>query len=177
MAKRKSYIGAVALLLVAGFVFAAGEIENWSNTQNGTVRINRTSAGANSIEADAFVGDLTGDVTGNVTGNVTSSGQSTKTPTSASVTNGQAYTVASDVVILTGIGQANDFTNSITLANPTAVGNEVTILVAGTSTNLIGLADSGNLKLTAAFVGDNYDTITLYAQEAAVWTETSRTDN
>jgi hypothetical protein len=58
---------AISVLACVGFILASGEIENWSNTQNGTVRINRVSAGVNSVEADSFVGDLTGDVTGDIT--------------------------------------------------------------------------------------------------------------
>jgi hypothetical protein len=54
-----SRVIAVALLafVTAGALYGAGEIANWSNTQNGTVRINRVSAGVNSLEVDTLYGD------------------------------------------------------------------------------------------------------------------------
>ena len=44
-----------AMITVVGFAVASGEIANWSTTQNGTVRVNRVSAGVNSIEADRLL--------------------------------------------------------------------------------------------------------------------------
>jgi len=48
------------ILLAPVFAFAAGEIDNWTSTENGTVRINRVSTGVNSIEADTFIGAVSG---------------------------------------------------------------------------------------------------------------------
>ena len=101
----------------------------------------------------------------------------TITPSTSSLTNGQALTVAGSVYILTGIGGANDTTNTVTLANPTAAGQSVELIVSGSSTNLIGLADSGNLKLSAAAVLDNNDVLVLRAVSTSAWVETSRSNN
>jgi len=97
----------------------------------------------------------------------------------ASVTNGQEVTVSEPVHVLTGTGGANDTTNVITLANCSAalVGQQFSLIVEATSTNLIGLADSGNLKLSAAFNGDNNDAITLYAVATNSFVELTRSDN
>jgi len=105
------------------------------------------------------------------------SGLSVAVPTATSLTNGAELTAAAELHVLTGTGQANNYTNTVTIANPTVVGQKLTLVVSGTSSNLIGLADSGNLKLTGAAVLDNYDSITLQATEAAVWVEISKTDN
>jgi len=61
----------LAIIAIAGFVLGSGEILDYSSDNNGTVRINRVSAGVNSMEADTFIGDVTGDVTGNIAGAVT----------------------------------------------------------------------------------------------------------
>ena len=98
-------------------------------------------------------------------------------PTAASMTNAQALTVAASAYVITGINGANDTTNAVTLANPTTAGRTVILNVAVASSNLISLADSGNLKLAGAWVGDNNDSITLYAASATVWNEVSRSNN
>ena len=64
----------IAVVAIAGIVLGSGEILDYSSGNNGTVRINRVSAGVNSMEADTFIGAVTGNVTGDVTGNVTVSG-------------------------------------------------------------------------------------------------------
>jgi len=51
------------------------------------------------------------------------------------------------------------------------------IHVAGGSTNLIALADSGNLKLSAAWLGDEYDNIKLRATGSNVLSQVSVTNN
>ena len=96
-----------------------------------------------------------------------------------SVTNGQVLSIAYMTHVLNGIGGANDTTNTITLANPGTplLGHEVRLIVNGSSSNLIGLADAGNLKLSSAWVGDNYDVIKLYAAETNVWVQTGEQDN
>ena len=98
--------------------------------------------------------------------------------TALALTNGQAVTVSRPTTYLaTPAGLANTFTNTITIANPVAVGDEVTFVVASAATNKLGLADSGNLKLSAAFAGDGDDAITLKAVTSSVWVETSRSAN
>ena len=104
------------------------------------------------------------------------SGLAVAVPTSTSLTNGGTLTATASLHILTGIGQADNFTNIVSIANPTVAGQSLQLIVSATSTNLIGLADSGNLKLTGAAVLDNNDTITLRAV-GTNWLETSKTDN
>lgn len=118
-------------------------------------------------------------VTGTKTfsGQIKVSGLDIKVPTATSLTNTAVLTPTAPLHILSGIGGANDTTNTVTIANPTVVGQELTLVVAGASTNLIGLADSGNLKLSEAAVLDAYDVIKLVATEAAVWVEVEKKDN
>lgn len=110
-------------------------------------------------------------------GKVLTTGLAGDTPTSTSLTNGAVLTVTAKTHIISGIGGVIGTTNAVTIANPTFVGQELNIIMATSGPNLISLADSGNLKLSAAFVGDNYDVISLKATEAAVWVEIGRTDN
>jgi len=63
----------IALFLLASVTVSlgSGEIFDYSNTQNGTMRGNRVSQGVNSIEADTFIGTFQGGVSGTADGNVT----------------------------------------------------------------------------------------------------------
>lgn len=129
-------------------------------------------------DLDADINDIATAYNVNVDANNKISGTRIATTlTTASLTNGQALTVAAPVYILTGTGGANDTTNTITIANPTAAGDVAELIVEGASTNLIGLADSGNLKLASAWVGDNNDVIKLRAVSTSVWVEVGRSDN
>lgn len=97
------------------------------------------------------------------------------TPATASVTNGATLTATSNVYVVTGIGGANDTTNTISLANATD-GQVLTLIVDGASTNLISIADSGNAKLSGAWLGDNNDSISLIGVSTN-WIQTSESDN
>ena len=110
-------------------------------------------------------------------GNVTTSALVSETPTSTSLTNGATLTPTASVHILNGIGGANDTTNTVTVANPTASGQKLTLIVNSASTNLITIADSGNVSLSGAWLGDNNDSITLQAVSTSAWVETSSIDN
>ena len=93
--------------------------------------------------------------------------------TTASLTNGAALTLSATtpVVTLTGIGQANDYTNTFTVAQPYPVGVEFTFIVDADSTNLLLLADSTTvMALGSSWEGDNTDTLRFYttATNAAV---------
>lgn len=115
-----------------------------------------------------------------VTDDASIGGKLTITPTALTVTNGQAVTVADSLYVVTGSGGADNTTNTITLAAPAATGDIVQLIVDNASSNLIGLADSGNLALTGAWVGDNNDSITLTGvihSDTTNWVETSSTDN
>ena len=97
--------------------------------------------------------------------------------TALALTNGQAVTVADSFYVATPAGGTNGATATITLANPTTAGDVVTFVVASAATNKLGLADSGNLKLSAAFAGDADDSITLIAPTTSIWVEMSRSSN
>lgn len=70
---------------------------------------------------------------------------------SQTVTNGQAVTLTMGINVLTSAGQANTYTNTITLANVASAGALYWIVNADASTNAIAIAQSGNWK-TAAIV-------------------------
>ena len=95
--------------------------------------------------------------------------------TTASLTNGATLTATSDVYIISGIGGANDTTNTVTLANAVN-GQRLTLVVAAASTNLITIADSGNAALSSAWLGDANDVISLIGVSTN-WVQTSESDN
>jgi len=91
--------------------------------------------------------------------------------------NGTALTVKSAHYLITPSGQANGYTNTITLAAPKEAGDKVTLTVGTGATNKLGIADSGTASLSAAFAGDADDTITLIAPTTDEWVEVSRSAN
>ena len=103
------------------------------------------------------------------------SGGLVTTPGTASVTNGATLTPTAAVMVVSGIGGANDTTNTITLASATT-GQSLTIVVASTSSNLVSIADSGNAALSGAWVGDNNDVITLVGVGTS-WVQTGESNN
>ena len=114
------------------------------------------------------------------TGNITQDGKlNTHAPATLTVTNGQAVTVAASWYLVTSQGGADGTTNTITLADPGAAadGKIVTFMLDSSSTNLVGFADSGNLKLSGAANLDNYDVLRLYGIETNVWVEIGEIDN
>jgi len=93
------------------------------------------------------------------------------------VTDAEVLTYEDPLMILTSSGKANAETNTITIADPTEIGVVLCIYVAPASSNLVGIADSGNCNLSAAFVGDDDDTLSLIATATNEWSETSRAAN
>lgn len=67
------------------------------------------------------------------------------------VTNGQAVTLVLGINVLTSAGQADTYTNTITIANVASKGALYWLVNADASTNAIAIAKSGNWK-TAAVV-------------------------
>lgn len=65
------------------------------------------------------------------------------------VTNGQAVTLSLGINVLTSSGQANTYTNTITLANVASAGALYWVVNADASTNLIAIAKTGNWKTAA----------------------------
>ena len=97
--------------------------------------------------------------------------------TALSVTNGQAVTVSAGVYIISGIGGANDTTNTVTLAAPTAAGQKVTFIAATATSNLITIADSGTVAASGAILLDGNDTAVLQAVDTSTWCLISESDN
>jgi len=97
--------------------------------------------------------------------------------TALSVTNGQAITVSAGVYIVSGIGSANDATNTVTLVAPTAAGQKVTLIVATASTNLIAIADGTTVAASGGILLDFNDTAVLQAVDASTWCLLSEMDN
>jgi len=97
--------------------------------------------------------------------------------TALSVTNLQPVTVAQGCYVLSGTGSANNGTNTITLAAPNAAGDLVYLLVATASSNLIAIADSGTVALSAALELDGDDTAVLMAVDGSTWGLLSTSDN
>lgn len=96
--------------------------------------------------------------------------------TDFATTNGEVVAVSAPLVVVTPSGQANGFTNTVTVANPPAAGFRVTIAVA-TSSNLLAIADSGNVSLASAFEGNTGDTLTLIGVSTSAWLEVGRSAN
>ena len=97
--------------------------------------------------------------------------------TALSVTNGQAVTVSAGVYILSGIGGANDTTNTVTLVAPTAAGQKVTLIVATASSNLVTIADGTTVAASSAILLDGNDTAVLQAVDTSTWCLLSESDN
>ena len=168
-----TFAAATVLFAVVGDIISLGPSGEFRVDSSGVLR-------CASIVGDV-TGDLTGDVTGDLTGDVTGdvAGVVIETATSRNVTNGQAVVLVAGVNILNGVGGANDTTNTVTIAATGTADLYKTyeIHVAGGSTNLIALADSGNLKLSAAWLGDEYDNIKLRATGSNVLSQVSVTNN
>ncbi|MDD5677125.1 MAG: hypothetical protein PHW60_03920 [Kiritimatiellae bacterium] len=69
--------------------------------------------------------------------------------TAQTVTNGQAVTLSPGINILTSIGQADTYTNTITLVNVAASNVAYWLVNADDSTNTVALAKTGNWKSAA----------------------------
>jgi hypothetical protein len=130
------------------------------------------------IAAVGFTADYTpmsAEADQTVSGDLTTSGNLIETASTASLTNGATLTPTASLYIITGIGGANDTTNTVALADATA-GQKLTLIVDSASTNLITIADSGNAVLSSAWLGDNNDAITLVGVSTK-WVQVSESDN
>lgn len=98
--------------------------------------------------------------------------------TDASTTNGEIIAITAPFMVLTPNLSAATYTNTVVLGAPPAVGYVLTIAVgASSTTNVLGIADSGTASLAGAFVGGTADTLTLIGGTTATWYEVSRSDN
>jgi hypothetical protein len=101
----------------------------------------------------------------------------TDAATALSVTNAQPVTVAAGVYVVSGTGQANNATNTITLVAPTAAGQSVTFIAATATSNLIAIADSGTVAASGTIELDGNDTAVLRAVDTSTWCLISESDN
>ena len=165
-----------ALMTVASIAGAVNERGNKNFTGEvnfeGTVGIKGTDISASAAEINIMDGATASTAELNIMKGVTattaeinygddvSAGQR-----SESVTNGQAITLLSTdrEVTLTGIGQADTYTNTVSIALPYPVGKEFLIRVAAASTNVILFADSTTvLDLDADVVLSASDSLRIY---------------
>jgi len=100
--------------------------------------------------------------------------------TTASITNGAVLTLsaATPVVALTGIGQADNYTNTFTIATPYPIGVDFTLYVTAASSNLLLLADSTTvLALGSDWEADGTDTLKFYTIATNSAVKISSSDN
>lgn len=125
-----------------------------------------------SATGDMLAGD---DLT--VTDDATVGGMFRITPTALTVTNAQPITITDSSYILNVSGSANNYTNTPVIANPTTAGDIVILHVLAASSNLLAIADSGNMLLSAAWEGGDNDVLVLQAITTSLWAEISRSAN
>ena len=109
---------------------------------NGNMRL---AAGAGTVSAD-------------VAGTVVDAG------TAITVTNGQAVALSGGKYFVTGVGSADNATNTLTVT--VAVGETASLIVSAVSSNLLKIADTGTVYLSGDWIADNNDTIDLYGRSA-----------
>lgn len=94
--------------------------------------------------------------------------------TTATVTNGQAVTISGSYYRLTANGGAAS--NDVSIVAPTDDG--VVVVLQNSGTNLVCLADSGNVALTGQFNMGQKDVLVLVADtNLAQWVEAARANN
>lgn len=95
------------------------------------------------------------------------------------VENGDVITFTNPKFVVTPLGQANGYTNTVTIAAPgsTRVGDTALLVIDSSATNLLYIADNGTVALSSAFTGGVDDTLSLYAISATKWVETARSNN
>ena len=91
-------------------------------------------------------------------------------------TNSQVAVSSGGVVARYAILTVSKCTTN-TVASPTAKGSEFTLVLATAGTNTATFADSGNLKLSSAFVGTDDDVLELYSADGTNWFEVGRAAN
>ena len=158
-----------------GFVGPSGQGNLRTTQSDGTMIQEITSGGIVSNAALVVTGTATLAGAVPITGDLTLSADLITPAASVTVTNNETITVASYVNDITGIGQLNNFTNAVTLANATD-GQWAVFVVNSASTNLFKITDGGINSLAGDFVGDNGDTLTVFG-DGTNWVETSRSNN
>tara|TARA_Y100000310_G_scaffold333780_2_gene412051 strand:+ start:910 stop:1371 length:462 start_codon:yes stop_codon:yes gene_type:complete len=152
--KKTLYIPLIAVLVILASIAFAGDLFTSITSSYGPSHRTQANAALDALE-DNIVG----------------------TATAVSVTNGQALTVSAPVYVISGIGGADNSTNTITLVASTIAGKKVTFLVATASSNLIQFADSGTVAASGAILLDGNDTAVLQAVDTSTWCLISESDN
>lgn len=158
---RSTWIAISAVLLVA----IAGAVAQY------------TPVKAEDTVATLQATDLTVADDATITDDVTVGGLIAVTPTAANWTDGSTNSLVEGVYLISGTGGANDTTNTVVLANPAVAGAEVTIIMAAGTTNLITIADSGNVAASGAILLDANDVVVLQAATTSLWVEKGGSDN
>ena len=121
-------------------------------------------AGTATLSGAATVGTTLG-----VTGAATLASRFHTTPVAnVTATNGQAMTLSGVINLMTAAGQANNYTNTVTLANPTATGQWGVIHNMTGATNLLAIAKTGNFKGPAVQLAAG-ESVILIAPSATTW--------
>lgn len=173
----------IALLSMVAVVFVA--ISAFAGDLSYKFAIDNTSGttvlGVDSNDNTFVVGDfsVTGDtaLTGAVslTGALSVDGAITVDSNSQTVTNGQTIVLSPGINVITPSGLANGYTTVVAVANATDK-YEYQVIVSSTATNVLGIPDSANLRLTAAFNGSANDYMSLLGYSTN-YIETGRSDN
>ena len=178
-------------LTVAGTVTSAGA----QTISSGGLTITAGDLTVTAGDIDSTLGNLTltagdatltlGDLTVTSGNTLLSSGNLTMTDGEFKITAGKfspgSYTeTIAEAGVITNQGAVAIITTvstgtTNTLLNPTAAGEFFTII--NNSAWAISLADSGNLKLSAAALLFQDDTLSLVSISSSVWVEVSRTTN
>ena len=166
-------------LAIAGIVDADSVTVNAGSGVDTASAGTQTVAAATATKLELADSGVETEVQGtlDVNGNADFDGTFTLTASALNVTNGQAVTVAAGCYVLSGIGGANDSTNTITLAAPAAAGELVYLTVATASTNLVTIADSGTVAASGAILMDFNDSCVLVAVDTSTWLLVSESDN
>lgn len=138
-----------------------------------------TQTGAASFASTVSVtGAQTNASTLSVTGSTTLSAFLSLAPSTAiTVTNGNSFTPTASYQQIQAAGTVTP-TIAVTNAVGSAYTNGTILRLLNVSNQTINIADSGNVKLSSAWAGGQYDSLTLiFDTTTSTWIEMSRSDN
>lgn len=159
----------IALILLVALAATVAGQTIWETARNLRVTNLETLTSLDSAGIATF--DTLTAVTAEATDINITGAASLEPATAISVTNGATLTLASGYQPLTSAG-----TVTMTLAAPTVAGQIV--ILANTSNTTINMADSGTVRLSAAWAAGQHDTLTLIgASDLAAWAEVARSNN
>lgn len=157
--KRTMIVGALAGLFVAGAALAADREQ---------MHITELTLGDPAVVLEATATELNrvADGATATAEEINAAADLSARTTTASLTNGATLTLSATTptVVLTGIGGANDTTNTFTIATPYPLYGTWTLSAASATTNLLLLADSTTVvAIGSDWLADGTDTIMLFA--------------